>query len=364
MKIGMMTAWNQDSGVSVHAELIGREWVKMGYRLRVFSFFPYDFHGTALVGRDEDYVIRCFTTSTSKNPYLDPRPFLESDFDVFVTQDLGMLPKDELGKIFHHIQRKAVTVTIIHDSHPSPDPSFYQFVWDGIVYFDSRYREFLRRYFPEEDLYMIPFPCSPLRLGDKLSAREKLDLPLDKKIIFIFGHRLKEYLPVLPVIEDFTSHSDSMLLVVSERDLEVIRNMKNTIIRTESPPIERLYDYLHASDVLIIHRRPVKGALVSSTAYQCLGSGCPILASDTSYFETLRDVVITYSNLQEFREGLFDILNNGERLQKVRSALKEFINKNSAEIIAKQYIKLFYFLLRKKRRTYRERHLFPLTKAA
>ena len=38
MNIGMMSAWNQDSGVSVHAELIGREWVKMGHRLSVFSF--------------------------------------------------------------------------------------------------------------------------------------------------------------------------------------------------------------------------------------------------------------------------------------------------------------------------------------
>ena len=39
MKIAMISAWNEDSGVSVHAELIGREWVNMGHTLKVGSFF-------------------------------------------------------------------------------------------------------------------------------------------------------------------------------------------------------------------------------------------------------------------------------------------------------------------------------------
>ncbi|MBW2064864.1 MAG: hypothetical protein JRJ03_07980 [Deltaproteobacteria bacterium] len=76
MRIAMMSAWNEDSGASTYAELIGREWVKMGHHLKVFSFFPKDFHGTAFVEKDEDYVIRCFTTSNAEQPYLDPRPIL------------------------------------------------------------------------------------------------------------------------------------------------------------------------------------------------------------------------------------------------------------------------------------------------
>ena len=106
MKIAMLSAWNEDSGASTHAELIGREWVKMGHDLRVFSFFPHDFHGTVLVGKDEDYVLRCFTTSSCPTPYLDPRHILEANFEIFVVQDLGMLPKNGLAKIFHYIQRK------------------------------------------------------------------------------------------------------------------------------------------------------------------------------------------------------------------------------------------------------------------
>jgi len=93
MKIGMMSAWNEDSGVAVHAELIGREWIKMDHGLKIFSFFTSDFNGTATIGKDEDYVARWFTTSTCKRPYLDPCPILESDFEIFIAQDWKYYPK-------------------------------------------------------------------------------------------------------------------------------------------------------------------------------------------------------------------------------------------------------------------------------
>ena len=339
----MMTAWNEDSGVSTHAELIGREWVKMGHDLKVFSFFPYDFHGMVIVGEDEDYVVRCFTTSGSKVPYLDPRPVLEADFEIFVTQDLGMLPKDDLGMIFHHIQKKSSTCTIIHDNAPSPDPSFYQFDWDRIVYFDWRYKEFLKEYHPEEKLYQIPFPCMPLQKGGKKAAREKLGLPQDKKIILIFGHRLKEHLPILRLIGEVTSHFSCLLLVVSQNALDLLQGIgiKEIEIRNESPTIERLYEYLHASDVLIVHRSPCHGVVVSSMAYQCLGSGCPIFASNTNFFESMKDVVVTYSGSEEFKTRLADILTKGKRYHAAQGALESFLRINSTEAIASQYIGLF-----------------------
>jgi len=351
MKIAMMSAWNEDSGVSTHAELIGREWVKMGHDLKVFSFSPYDFHGTAMVGEDEDYVIRCFTTSASDHPYLDPRPILEADFEIFVTQDLGTLPKDYLGKIFHHIKRKASTLTIIHDNSPSSDSSFYQFDWDRIVCFDHRYKEFLEKYYPEEELCLIPFPCLPLRRGDKKAARKKFGLPQDKKIILIFGQRLKEHLPILPLIREATTGFPCLLLLVSQKDLEVLKGleMEEVEIRQESPSIDRLYDYLHASDVLIIHRSPCTGVVVSSTAYQCLGSGCPILASNTNFFETMKEVVVTYSDTEEFKVNLVKILTGGEKSRAYQNALEAFLTINSAQTVAGQYIDLFEIMIEEKR---------------
>jgi len=60
MKIAMMSAWNQTSGVSIHAVLVGEGWVKAGHELKVFSFLEDDFHGYSLIGTDQEYVIICY----------------------------------------------------------------------------------------------------------------------------------------------------------------------------------------------------------------------------------------------------------------------------------------------------------------
>jgi glycosyltransferase involved in cell wall biosynthesis len=353
MNIAMMSAWNTDSGVSVHAELIGREWVKMGHELKVFSFFASDFHGTAIVGEDEDYVVRCFTTSSCRERYLDPRPILGSDYEIFIAQDLGMLPKDELANIFHHIRRKASTITVIHDSGPSSDPSFYQFDWDRIVCFDHRYEEFLRKYHPEEKISIIPFPCHSLRRGTRQEARAKLALPRESKILLIFGQRVKEHLPLLPLLSEMSFHLPLLLLIVSQKDVDGPLGIEGIEmeIRKESPSIEVLYDYLHAADILILHRNRCDGVVVSSAAFQCLGSGCPILASNSNFFETLGDVVVTYSDSREFKESLLDILHGGERHQASQRALEGFIETNSADVVAQQYIELFQALIEERERS-------------
>jgi len=55
---------------------------------------------------------------------------------------------NELAKVFHHIRRKAKTITVIHDRMLSSNPSFYQFEWDAIVCNDKRFVEFIKKAFP------------------------------------------------------------------------------------------------------------------------------------------------------------------------------------------------------------------------
>jgi len=353
MKIGMMSAWNQDSGASIPAELIGREWVKMGHQLSVFTFVRSNFHGTAIVGEDEDYVSRCFTTSQAKPPFLNPQPILKETYDIFITQDLGMFPQDELAKIFPLIKPRTKTVTVIHHNKLPTNPSFYQFDWDAIVCFDDRYYNFLSKGFPEEKLHIIPYPCYPKRWADKFKAREKLDLPQDRYILLLFGQRaVKEHLALLPILENISCRFPILLLVVSKRDLDQIKTFKEShleiLIREEAPDIERLYSYLHASDVLLYHRSSPSGVVVSSTAYQCLGSCCPILALKSNYFYNMDGVVFTYTNFEEFEANLIEILTQGPRFYNWQGTLEEYLSRNSAVSIANQYIELFQFLLEKK----------------
>ncbi len=338
VKIGMMSAWNLDAGPSIHAELVGREWVKMGHDLMVYSFFRSDFHGTAFVGKDESYVARCFGTLRG----LDPRPILEDNFEFFVVQDLGMLPKDELGKIFHHIKDKARAVNIIHDAELSSDASFYQFEWDAIACFNERYKSFLREVFPEELIHVIPFPCRPVVKGDRTEARRRLGLPLDKKILLIFGQHVKDDLEMIETISSLGRRYPILLLIVSiHAPTNLVVQSVQVEIRHEAPDMTNLYDYLHASDALVLHRRAEKKAVVSSTAHQCLGSGCPIIALDSPFFEDFKKEVLKYRTATEFEASLIEALEGGRKLRETIRAADEFAQKNSAEAIAKRYIELF-----------------------
>lgn len=338
MKIDMMSAWNLDSGPSIHAELVGREWVRMGHDLAVYSFIRSDFHGTTFVGEDESYVTRCFGTRKD----LDPRPILRSRADFFLAQDLGMLPKDDLGKIFHHIKDRAKAVNIIHDAELSSDPSFYQFEWDAIVCFDERYKRFLREVFSERTIQIIPFPCRPLVEGDKEKARRKLGLPLGKKILLIFGQRVKSDLAMIETISNLGRDYPIMLLVVSIHTPSQIEAENIQVeVRNEAPPMAGLYDYLHASDALLLHRQSDKTAVVSSTANQCLGSGCPIVALDSPFFEEYEDEVLKYRNAEEFESRLVEVFEEGKKLTKTLNAAKRYVERNSSERVAETYLKLF-----------------------
>jgi len=126
MKIGMMSAWNTDSGVAVHVEPLAKVWIKLGHKVTIFSFVREDFYGEGFTGEDEEFVIRCFGTDF-QTKYLDPRPFLTTDYEIFAVQDVGVLPRDNLAKIFGLIKKKAKTVHVVHENSLSEDLAFYQF---------------------------------------------------------------------------------------------------------------------------------------------------------------------------------------------------------------------------------------------
>ncbi len=60
MKIAMLTRWNATCGVSVHAELVGRQWIK-NHDLTVFAptleSVSGDYHHRT-TREDEEFVIR------------------------------------------------------------------------------------------------------------------------------------------------------------------------------------------------------------------------------------------------------------------------------------------------------------------
>ena len=348
MKIGMMSAWNTDTGVAIHAEPIGKAWLEMGHELTVFAFIKDDSHGEGFTGEDEDYVIRCF--GTQKTNSLDPRPILSKPFDIFVVQDLGMLPIENLAKIFSLVKKRAKTVHVVHENSLPQEAHFYQFDWDGVVYFCQR-QNFLKEVYPEAKL--IHFPCFPLRKKDKLEARKRLELPLDKKIIYEFCQR--GYRPFLRELPDELKEK-AVLLILIPPNYEFLEEESPPpwmiIRREETLSHERFDDYLFASDAVILHKFQSRyHAVVSSTAFQALGTGCPILVSGKSdFFFPFKEEVICYGDSEDLKKIIIDILEDGERYRALQARAEKFLKENSPEKIAEKYIKLFYSLRGKAKR--------------
>jgi len=346
MKIAMMSPWNVACGVALHAEPVGREWVKMGHELKLLA--PIEKETQPVTAKDEPYVIRCYTMDREfikgilKPLSLDPRPFLESDYDLFIVQNLELMPMKELLKIWPQIKAKAKTMLVIHEGYLPPYPEFYQFDFDAIVCFDERYQRKLIRKFPASRIHIIPYPCHALQLGDKRQARERLSLPQDKKIIFSYGIVIRQHFPTLLPLEDLNREYPLIYLVLAaEGRSEILDEAQDRysfiVAREGGVTVEELYTYLHAADALLLYKQS-PDIVIPSTVYLCLGSGCPIVISEGRYTEDLGEEVFKYRDFDELREILAQVFEGRKPNQE---AVEEFITKKSAQKVAQGFIELF-----------------------
>lgn len=346
MNIKMMSRWNIPCGVSTHAELLGRALVKMGHNLKVLAPVEYDDYQ---VDKDESYVSRCFRLPKKKEGFFfDPEPFLEDNCDVFVVQNLEIMPMEDLLKIYPKIKERAKTVLVVHEGKPPNNSTFYKFNWDAVVCFDERYKRFLCNIYPEDKIHIIPYPCYPLMPGDKKEARLKMNLPLDKKIIFNYGIGIYRHLHLLPTIERVSKKYPLIFLTLTHIQewyelFDAVRlRYKFIELRNGKLPINTLYTYLHASDCLLIHKDSAEAIVLSSTAYLCLGAGRPILAHNTNFFATFDKEVLKYSSLSEALEDVFEQKDN---VKSVLKTAEEFVKENSSSEVAKKFIQLFDSLM-------------------
>ena len=349
MKIAIMSNWNISCGSGLLVELVGRVWVEMGHELKVFAP-THIFKDKIAIKEDEPYVMRCY--DNHDNSLFNPSPFLENQFDIFVVNHLYDKPRQALLDIYPQIRRKAKTVLIIHEGKLPKHRDFYQFDFDAVVCFDERYRRRFSKVFPPEKIHIIPYPCHPYLPGDKRQAREALGLPLNRKIVFNYGLNTHRFIPFLATIERFSSKYPLIFLVVTEHKewLEIFAALKKGrygfIEWREGPvPVDVLYTYLHASDVFAIDKETPSGIVVSSTAYLCLGSGCPLLVRDVNFFETLNAEVIKYKGIEDFSQKLQDVFDMKQNVVETLQAAETYVKRNSSHEIGKKFIELFESLM-------------------
>ena len=353
MKIGMMCLWNAANGPAIHAELVGRAWVQSGHKLMVFSSEEHP-DARPTLQKDEDFVIRNFRVDKvypfTRAASFDPSSLLNEEYEVFVAQNVERLPADKLIEVFPEIKKKAVTIQVVHEGKAPEDPLYYKFDWDAIVCFDQRYKDYLVKSFPAERIHMIPYPYRQLEIGDKVAARKKLELPLDKKIVFSFGFRPKDIVSVIPALKELDKEYPLKYVIIAnpESEVEELREAQKTYdfidLQVRPLPQDELYTCLHASDVLLIHRdsSQMYRAVVSSSVCQVLGSGCPILFHESNYVELHGDEIWKYRDFDDMKVKLIDLFNDKFKLSKVET----FLDQHNAERISNRYLELFEELIK------------------
>lgn len=102
MKTGMMCLWNAANRYSIHAELVGKTWVELDHKLRVFSAEKHS-DARPAIQKDEDFVIRHFSVNEvipfTRATSFDPSPLFNEKYEVFVER----LPADKLLEAFPEI---------------------------------------------------------------------------------------------------------------------------------------------------------------------------------------------------------------------------------------------------------------------
>jgi len=340
MKIAFMTAWNTNSGVAMHAEPVVKALRKMGHKVKVFTFLKTDFHGEGITAKDESFVKRCFGTRMGTD-FFDPRPFIEADYDVLAVEDLGMLPVDKMANIMTVIKKRAKIVHIVHENRMTEHSWFYKIDWDKVVYFDHR-QDFLKRIYPDAE--HIPFPCYPLRRGSKNAARRRLKLPLDKKIIYSFGLRgYHSYYRDLPP----RLKKKAILLHVVRKEYQMLEEVTPTdwriVRKAESLTSKDFDDYLFASDAAVFHKFQSRfHAVISSTVYQALGTGCPIFVpSQSDFFHDWTKELYHYRDISALNKQLMALLSGKAKDARREEAAGQFVKEHSPEVIAARFLDIF-----------------------
>jgi glycosyltransferase involved in cell wall biosynthesis len=82
--------------------------------------------------------------------------------------------------------------------------------------------------------------------------------------------------------------------------------------------------------------------VVSSTAFQALGAGCPIVVPEGSdYFRPLESEVLHYNDVSELTKTLTKLFRDEEIRKNLLDAANGFVAINSPEIVAKLFIDFF-----------------------
>ena len=362
MKIAIMSRWNATCGVSLHAEIISREFRKLGHKVIIYAptleSACKDWHHKPLPTKDEDWVKRVYEeTNEFYFPYggrIDMNEVLSEDYDVFIIEGYQRFPVQEFRKIVHRIRKSSILVLIVHVGLRRDIEPYLEIPWDAIVVFDERFINELLRPYGEEVInktVVIPYPY--LVLSDVEPYRPNF---ADGKILVItYGRQ--------PLCEYYDYIRALRRLVMDDN-----YNIVYWIVRSDSPlpinyewikqentrlDLRTIYSFVMGADMHLIPKSETKAVVVSSTLAQVLYTGTPTIVPNTRYFETIPvsregfGPVVKYElgDTTDLYRKLKLLIENEELRNEVSQAAKSYALRFRSEVICKRFIELFKVLI-------------------
>ncbi len=365
LKIIIFGSWNTDGGVSRHTTPIAEWLMDHGYDIQVFTHYKECTLGYPLDVEDESFVHRSFTYSGKNIPHRTPfdselllKAVEEDGYNIFLAEDLGILPMEDLLEVFPRIKAKAKTLLLNHDNRPKPDDSpFWKFDWDAIINFLPDQNGFIEEHYPAEKVHCIEFPTYERSQSNSIIRCRELDLPVKKHIMLTFGeYNMIDSLPVICAMRKLDPSIYLLALVYDEErkaELEerVAEKKKEypdigyDEIRVENSSWQKRRDYVQAAKIVLFdkgERVLGTGAILSSTTYQVIGWGTPILARDNLFFSPFDNgELIKYKDDNELRDAVHLLIYDDETRKRILRNADEFAIQHSPERISRQLIRLF-----------------------
>ncbi len=342
--IGFISRWNATCGVSLHAELIGREFLRNGINIKVFA--PYLesanrwWHHISICS-DEPYVIRCFSEISPKGEdgRIDRERILNERIDGLIVESWQSLPKDDVEKIVWELKKKGIpSVLIIHDGFRKDITYKNMDMFKKVLIFHEGYKEILKGKVSEKKIEVVPYPYLPPVKRQRRFAEDGI-------IRFLsFGRQPKqEYEDYIEVLKEIAESYPICYKVI--RGDEVLPYEYSWLEQEKRVLLlDEIYDILGSTDIHLIPKGDTKAKVVSSTLAQTLGSLAIHVAPATAYFEDVNlgkdSPLFLYKDRRHLKEGILRIIEEPIFRKRLQERARIHAEKNSVQKIALRILEL------------------------
>jgi len=335
MRIGLLGRWNATCGVSLHAELVGRELLKRGHKLTVFAPLPESagrWWHHRLIREDEGFVRRVYTelSPEGEEGHLEPDAVLREDPDLLLVESYEKLPYRDVEQLVVRLREKGVpSLAVIHESRPEDLGYRDLSAFATVLVFDRRYVvEVLGEKAEGVRLEVLPYPCLPVREGKRAFGED------GRVVFFSFGRQpAEEYREYISVLRRLRKDYPRIVYRVV-RAAEPLGVGESWILEERRLlDTEEIYSLLHSSDVHLLPKGRTGRVVVSSTLYQTLGSLCVTVAPLSRFFETLPQgedaPLILYRDEEDLESRLRTLMESPALRERIRENARRFVEANS-----------------------------------